>query len=601
MKSILSLVAACVLCPASALSQTELWRLSRPNDSFAIAAQDSLGNTYVSIRAGVGPSDSLLKVGPEGSVLWQVPIPGHNTTILLTADGLYLAPPLYINGPVYRYDLNGNLQWSFSLPDGATSTRFPALSADGAIVLAYSVSPPPVGSVAFPPLYATLVKLNPLGTRVFEVAIPIIAPNAYQQYILGPAIAQDGNIWIVAQARSESERFLGSSQAYRGLGFDEAMLFNGQTGQLMTRKNLFRGITDDWQDNANGSSHTYVLNTASSGGPAQFITTSGTTLVVGGYWDTQTTKCKANGECYFLSKSEWRMALVTPAGKVTNFRYRGGGEVRRVDGQTIVRSDESGNELLEIMPGPNNDLYLHGTVARGRSANGTNDFAYHDALMRYNLATKRPAWTVMSAAVSSSISTVLHSSSDVILRRRDEYSLDMYDLSGGLGSTLLRFSDPVYLTGTQYHGMNYIAFTEPGTIILRGTNTRFDVGQQFLAKYSIASALASQRYAPAATTAELNMPESYALQQNYPNPFNPSTTIEFELPVDASVTVNVYNSLGQVVAALADREEFAAGANQLEFDAGSLPSGVYYYRMTAAGLGDGGRQFSAMKKMIFLK
>ncbi len=89
------------------------------------------------------------------------------------------------------------------------------------------------------------------------------------------------------------------------------------------------------------------------------------------------------------------------------------------------------------------------------------------------------------------------------------------------------------------------------------------------------------------------IPATFALDQNYPNPFNPVTVIKFALPKAAPVTLSVYNILGQVVASLAD-EVKQAGYHQVEFDARSLASGVYFYRIEA---GD----FVATKKLLLLK
>jgi hypothetical protein len=76
------------------------------------------------------------------------------------------------------------------------------------------------------------------------------------------------------------------------------------------------------------------------------------------------------------------------------------------------------------------------------------------------------------------------------------------------------------------------------------------------------------------------VPTRYALHQNHPNPFNPVTQISFELPVEAHVTLDVYNIMGQKVSTVADRK-FAPGYHTVEWDGSSFASGVYFYRIQA--------------------
>lgn len=85
----------------------------------------------------------------------------------------------------------------------------------------------------------------------------------------------------------------------------------------------------------------------------------------------------------------------------------------------------------------------------------------------------------------------------------------------------------------------------------------------------------------------------YHLSQNYPNPFNPKTRIAFEIPRNEFVKLKVYDSLGKEVITLVN-EEKSPGRHEVEFDAASLSSGIYLYRIDAGG-------FLESQKMILLK
>jgi Secretion system C-terminal sorting domain len=88
-------------------------------------------------------------------------------------------------------------------------------------------------------------------------------------------------------------------------------------------------------------------------------------------------------------------------------------------------------------------------------------------------------------------------------------------------------------------------------------------------------------------------PDKFSLGQNYPNPFNPTTKISWQSPVSTLQILKVYDNLGRVVATLSN-EYKPAGNYSVDFNASNLPSGVYYYKLTAGN-------FSSVKKMILLK
>jgi hypothetical protein len=93
---------------------------------------------------------------------------------------------------------------------------------------------------------------------------------------------------------------------------------------------------------------------------------------------------------------------------------------------------------------------------------------------------------------------------------------------------------------------------------------------------------------------EINLiPDEYLVNQNYPNPFNPTTKISYRLPVRSDVKLTIFNVLGKEVNKLINDVK-EAGLYSIEFDASNLPSGVYYYTLSA---GD----FKQTKKMMLVK
>jgi hypothetical protein len=89
------------------------------------------------------------------------------------------------------------------------------------------------------------------------------------------------------------------------------------------------------------------------------------------------------------------------------------------------------------------------------------------------------------------------------------------------------------------------------------------------------------------------LPKVYTLYPAYPNPFNPATTISFDLPKSSKVTLKVFNILGEEVATLVS-DRLSAGSHSYKWDASSLASGVYMYRLQAGN-------YVETKKMVLMK
>jgi hypothetical protein len=88
-------------------------------------------------------------------------------------------------------------------------------------------------------------------------------------------------------------------------------------------------------------------------------------------------------------------------------------------------------------------------------------------------------------------------------------------------------------------------------------------------------------------------PLEFTLAQNYPNPFNPTTVFSYQLPVASEVKLVVYDMLGREVAKLMEGVE-EPGYKSVEWNAGAVASGVYFYRLTAA-------DFAQTRKLLVLR
>jgi len=94
------------------------------------------------------------------------------------------------------------------------------------------------------------------------------------------------------------------------------------------------------------------------------------------------------------------------------------------------------------------------------------------------------------------------------------------------------------------------------------------------------------------------VPSHYSLSQNYPNPFNPVTKIKFNVKAKgnsekAKINLIIFDLLGKEVAKLVNGE-LSPGTYEVDFDASSLPSGVYFYKLVSG-------EFSDSKRMVLVK
>jgi hypothetical protein len=96
---------------------------------------------------------------------------------------------------------------------------------------------------------------------------------------------------------------------------------------------------------------------------------------------------------------------------------------------------------------------------------------------------------------------------------------------------------------------------------------------------------------------ETRYPGVFLLYQNHPNPFNPFTSINYDVPLKSFITLKIYDITGKLVATPVNEQKIP-GRYSAAFDGNNFPSGIYFYKITARGVGT---SFSASKKMVLVK
>ena len=142
-----------------------------------------------------------------------------------------------------------------------------------------------------------------------------------------------------------------------------------------------------------------------------------------------------------------------------------------------------------------------------------------------------------------------------------------------VGSETIEMNDPIYIgIPVTSHNDNVICEAQLDNIKLNGHPLGIDDKQE--------------------------IPQQYDLHAAYPNPFNPQTSIQFDIPVDGEVTLEIYDIQGRLVRSLVNKK-ITAGSHLITWDGftnAGIPaaSGLYLYRMQAG-------EYSAIKKVTLLK
>ena len=162
---------------------------------------------------------------------------------------------------------------------------------------------------------------------------------------------------------------------------------------------------------------------------------------------------------------------------------------------------------------------------------------------------------------------------------------------GNLTNLTRLFLNDSQVTGTLPQSLTGLSMLS--TFFFHDTNLCEPLNEAFQTWLQGIANLQSTGCTNVATEERPDLPVAFVLEANYPNPFNPATRIRYAHPEVAPVRLSVYDVQGRLVRVLAQgvRE---AGTHKLVFEAGGLPSGVYFYRLEAG-------TFRAMRSMLLLR
>lgn len=393
---------------------------------------------------------------------------------------------------------------------------------------------------------------------------------------------------------------------------------------------------------------------ASPNGPVRAILATGTQIYLGGSFTNVGGVSALNIARYLFNDGEWSglndglngtvHALELQSGSI----YAGGTFTQTGDGISRPRIARwSGTGWIALGSGINDGSAVYDLEILNGKLYAGGSFTEAGGIVANNIASWNGTnWEALEAGVNGSVNVIaktdtslfvggdFSSSSGKSVSNISEWIIDTQTwepLSEGLNEEVLALqihqdtlfaggdfttstSTDLVIGGGKQQLLNRIAFfgenkwNPIGSGVSSSTNTSafvnsmttsenelIIVGRFDRAGENVSSNIASLNLSGMTTSneEELSKTLQIKLNQNYPNPFNPSTTISFELLESGSVSLKVFNILGQEIASLVNGK-LRSGIHAISFDASNFPSGVYIYQLTSSSA-------SLTKKMLLIK
>jgi hypothetical protein len=458
-----------------------------------------------------------------------------------------------------KYDKNGTVLWErfYSVPDlGTAATWLSVDSSENVIVTGYTrtFSSNPVESGLL------TIKYDNNGNLLWDKLIP-----GTWAFTVRSIIDPSDNIYVTGRAWQYSSTYDFVTVKYAPDGtqiwfdtFDQNGGFHTPTGmELDQNGNLF--ITGSGLSGglitvmySNDGTREWVREEPGTAGQNIRVDGKGGIFITGSYYDVNT----GTGNDFRLLKYDYNGNLVWQ--KFYDFGNSEFGRLLNIDSQSNIFITGFG-----ILPGQ-----LAGWL--------TSKFDSSGNLLWSNRYKENQYW--------------------------EEYPY--FTLTGPEDEIYITGNAGVTLGGTTYNGLATIRYNADGSNawtaeinqyagIGKGLTLDTDLSLYAAGMYYYSVIKYSQTFPTGSEKVPYSVPEAFLLGQNYPNPFNPVTTINYSLSSPQTVNLRVFDILGNEIFVVVN-EEKAAGSYKVNFDAGNLTSGVYFYQMRAGNIVE-------TRKMILLR
>ncbi len=532
---------------------------------------DASDNIYITGFTVIGgqPKSITVKYDPAGNIIWQKLYDStpDNRSIGIGFDQqgfIYVAGSANKNGTdwgveVVKYNpANGDTIWTARYDQTSNSIDIPyAMTVDqsgNVYVTGYSQA---AG------IQAMLVKFNSSGQLQWETlySIPSVAGDIQGRAV---KVDNDGNVYVAGHCYSGQTTFV-DFLILKCNADGDTVWVNGYSSSASIDEANDIAVDND------GNIYVTGRTFAGGGGSNNYdyltlkLSQSGTVLWHSTYDgpavhtedEARAIRLDGNGDC-----------IVTGGSSIGPLYYSG--EFATVmydaDGNEVwaLRNSSGDFGAYDMAIDNNNNIYLGGGETGGFCTIKINSGIIPIELVSFNIKSENDR--VMLNWLTA---TEINNKGFEIERRSDKW--EMIGFVSGFGTT------------TESHSYTFTD-TDPNT----GRNTYRLRQVDFDGSFVYSNEL----------EIDVNLPAQYFLDQNFPNPFNPNTTINFSLPVEARVTVKIFNALGEEINRLTDNN-YSAGFHSINFNADALASGLYIYSIDAVGIDN--TTYRSVKKMMVLK